>query len=141
MTDVATLASDAERERCARALRDHAAAGRLTVGELESRLDRAYAARYRYELRSLLRDLPHDMGARIAFAVDRIDRVILRAHAASFAFVALLLIAMWAVLGQGAFWPAFVLAPWAVFLASHAGGSYGLRRLLRGTPHRRRLTA
>ena len=132
MGDVATLASDAERERCARALRDHAAAGRLTVEELESRLDRAYAARYRSELRFALRDLPRDTGRRVACVVDRIDRLFLRMHAASFAFAALLLIGLWIVAGKGEFWPAVLLAPWALMLGSHVGGSWGVRRMLRG---------
>jgi hypothetical protein len=138
---VATLASDAERERCARALRDHAAAGRLTVAELESRLERAYAARYRWELRSALSDLPSDVGRRVACLVDRLDRLFLRAHLASFAFATLLTVGLWFVSGEGAFWPALLIAPWGVLLASHVGGSWGVRRMLRGAPRRRRLAA
>ena len=45
MTDPDLRASDAEREHHAELLREHAAQGRLTVDELDERLDRVYAAR------------------------------------------------------------------------------------------------
>ena len=46
MTDELDLrASDAERERVAASLREHCAAGRLTLEELSERLDEAYRAR------------------------------------------------------------------------------------------------
>jgi hypothetical protein len=51
-------ASDAERERVARFLRDQAAEGRLTHEELEERVGRAYAAKTVRELQELLVDLP-----------------------------------------------------------------------------------
>ncbi len=54
----ALRASDAERERTATLLRDHAGAGRLTPEELDERLDAAYGARTVGELEALLRDLP-----------------------------------------------------------------------------------
>ena len=137
-----TRASDAERERCAGALRDHAAAGRLEFGELEERLGRAYGARYRAELRALLRDLPRDHGRRLARLVDRIDRVILALHAVSYAAVGVMLVALWALAGQGDFWPLIVLAPWGVVLAWHIAGSWSIRRMLRGrASSHRRLTA
>jgi len=51
-------ASDAERERTATLLRDHAAAGRITPEELDERLGAAYAARTVGELEALAHDLP-----------------------------------------------------------------------------------
>ena len=51
---LALRASDAERERTATLLRDHAAAGRLTPEELDERLDVAYAARTVGELDALV---------------------------------------------------------------------------------------
>src|SRR5436309_3108649 len=51
-------ASDAERERVVEALRAHAAEGRLAPDELEQRIEGAYAAATRAELRPLLADLP-----------------------------------------------------------------------------------
>ncbi|WP_053227038.1 DUF1707 SHOCT-like domain-containing protein [Solirubrobacter soli] len=51
-------ASDSERERVVTILREAAIAGRLTVEELDSRCERAYAAVTRGELAALLEDLP-----------------------------------------------------------------------------------
>jgi hypothetical protein len=51
-------ASDADRERVAALLRDHATVGRLSFDELDERLERAYAARTYGELGLLLVDLP-----------------------------------------------------------------------------------
>ena len=51
-------ASDSEREAAASQLRDHAAAGRLGVEELEQRLQAALGARTRGELATVLSDLP-----------------------------------------------------------------------------------
>jgi Domain of unknown function (DUF1707) len=49
---------DADRERVAALLRDHAAAGRLEPDELEERLGRVYAARYGSDLEAALAELP-----------------------------------------------------------------------------------
>ncbi|HEV8556404.1 MAG TPA: DUF1707 domain-containing protein [Actinophytocola sp.] len=51
-------ASNADRERVAKILHDAMAEGRLTVGELEERLDQVYAAKTIGELQPLTRDLP-----------------------------------------------------------------------------------
>jgi hypothetical protein len=51
-------ASDADRERTVTALRHHALEGRLTVDELDERVERAYAARTLRELAELQADLP-----------------------------------------------------------------------------------
>lgn len=50
--------SDADRDQVAHVLGEHAAAGRLTPAELETRLTRAYAARTDGDLAELVRDLP-----------------------------------------------------------------------------------
>src|SRR3954466_8622699 len=50
--------SDADRERVAEHLRDAAGEGRLTVDELDERLDLAFAARTRSDLELLTADLP-----------------------------------------------------------------------------------
>lgn len=54
----ALRASDAERHQVVELLGEHAAAGRLTLSELEERIVRAYAATTRDELAELTRDLP-----------------------------------------------------------------------------------
>jgi Domain of unknown function (DUF1707) len=51
-------ASDADRERAVAALRHHAAAGRITLEELDERSERAYAAKTLRELAELHADLP-----------------------------------------------------------------------------------
>jgi hypothetical protein len=51
-------ASDDERHRMVELLGDHAAAGRITLSELEERVARAYAATTRAELVGLTDDLP-----------------------------------------------------------------------------------
>jgi Domain of unknown function (DUF1707) len=51
-------ASDADRDRTAALLREHHAAGRLTVEEFNERLDKAYAAKTLGDLDELLADLP-----------------------------------------------------------------------------------
>jgi hypothetical protein len=50
--------SDAEREATAAELREHYASGRLTLDELNERVDQAFAARTRADLDALMRDLP-----------------------------------------------------------------------------------
>ena len=51
-------ASDAERERTADVCAARPGEGRLTVDELDERLDAAYGARTRSELDALVRDVP-----------------------------------------------------------------------------------
>ena len=51
-------ASDDERERVAREIREHYAAGRLDDDELNERVEAAYAARTQSELNALRADLP-----------------------------------------------------------------------------------
>jgi hypothetical protein len=50
--------SDADREATAGQLREHYADGRLTLDELNERLDQAFAAKTRAELNAVMRDLP-----------------------------------------------------------------------------------
>ena len=56
--DAKIRAADADRDRIAAALREHMAAGRLTIEEFDERLDRAYAAKTLGELDQLMADLP-----------------------------------------------------------------------------------
>ena len=54
----ATRASDSERDQVVELLSEHAAVGRLTLAELEERIQQAYNARTHAELAILTRDLP-----------------------------------------------------------------------------------
>jgi Domain of unknown function (DUF1707) len=51
-------ASDGDRERAVAALKEHCAAGRLTLEELPERVARAYGARTLGDLADVMRDLP-----------------------------------------------------------------------------------
>lgn len=62
-SDPRTRASDQDREWTAAALGGHYAAGRLTLGEFQERLDQVYAAKTLGELDRLMADLPEaDLG-------------------------------------------------------------------------------
>jgi hypothetical protein len=58
MADADIRASDDDRERTAEQLRQAASQGRITVDELEERLQTAYAARTQGELAPIVADLP-----------------------------------------------------------------------------------
>jgi Domain of unknown function (DUF1707) len=118
-------ASDEERDRAARALRHHCAAGRL---ELDERLDRVHAARTVAELRSPLRDLPAERGGRILRRLALWQRWALRAHAAGYAAGNGVLIGVWALTGSSGFWPAWALVPTTWLLVWHAAAPRALAR-------------
>ena len=108
-------ASDAEREHHAELLREHAAQGRLTVDELDERLDRVYAARTLGELAPVVADLPapspRERPARRRARTLRPDVV-------AYLAVNLMLIVIWAATGAGYFWPIWPLLGWGVGLAT-----------------------
>jgi hypothetical protein len=126
------LASDAEREHSVRALRHHYAAGRLDRDELERRVERAYRAGTRAQLRRLLHDLPRPHSGGLALRFYRFQRELLPYHASAYVSINGALTGIWAATGEGHFWPAGVLAPTTVLVVSHAFGSRWLRTRLRG---------
>jgi hypothetical protein len=120
--DPGLRASDDERESTATLLRDHGAAGRLDVDELEQRVAAAYAARTHGELEALVADLPGRPPARPVVAPHR------HRHGwGGFVPVSILLIAIWAISGAGYFWPAWVMVWWGFALVMKSGP--GLLRL------------
>jgi uncharacterized protein DUF1707 len=133
MAGTGLLVSDGERERAARWLRRHYADGRLSLEELEQRLDRVWVARTREDLVRLFGDLPsqrvHEGRKRFALFLRRS----LPVHAAGWASANGLLIGIWALTGGGPeFWPAWALVPSTGALAWHAGGVYMIRRAVPG---------
>ncbi len=142
----AVRASDAERERTATLLRDHAGAGRITPEELSDRLDVAYAARTVAELDALLADLPPAAEPGPRAPEPRRDEARRRVlHAIGIAvLVNLVAIGIWLASGtDGSFWPKWVLLLSAVrfaFLAwaelGPAGAHRGEAHLGRGGSHR-----
>jgi hypothetical protein len=125
------LASDDERERAVRALRSHYSSGRIDHEELERRVERAYRACTRGELRVLLTDLPRARGGALGQRFYRLQRELLPYHAGAYVSINGALTAVWAATGEGRFWPAGVLAPTTVLVVSHAFGSRWLRTRLR----------
>jgi hypothetical protein len=110
-------ASDAERESTVTLLREHGAAGRLDVEELEQRVGAAYGARTHGELSALLTDLPARTPVRPVAPRPR-----WHGHEwAGFLQVNVVLVAIWAVSGAGYFWPAWVMAWWACALLMKSG--------------------
>ena len=133
MTGVPDIrASDAERERVATQLREHAAEGRLDVDELDERLQQAYTARTRAELDALTADLPASAPARPGPPTARDRSWGLVERAGSYVGVMAILIVIWAVTGAGYPWFIWPAIGWG--LAVLTTGKTGLP----GGPRRRR---
>ena len=133
-------ASDIERERTVASLRRAFATGRLRMDELEERIERAYDATWRSELRALTRDLPFEMPIdrqRVAGGVDRVQRAFLRMHAWCYVSANTVFVSMWAWGGGEAFWPAATIIPGGALLAWHHKGSRAVSRRLQGRPQPR----
>jgi hypothetical protein len=127
-------ASDAERERTVASLRRAYAAGRLELRDLEQRVERAYDAEWRHELRALTRDLPFELPVdrrKVAGGVDRFQRAVFRFHAWCFVVFNTVLVSMWAWGGGSEFfWPALSIVPGLFLLACHSHGSKAASRRL-----------
>lgn len=149
-------ASDDDRDRTASLLREHHAAGRLTVDEFQERLDATYAAKTLGQLQELLSDLPsidlyrlpeQDMrrqagqGGQPAVPQGRLSPH-WRAAWGSWASVSMLLAVIWLIgtasSGFGnlqGMWFLWVAGPWGAILLSrwlfgqHPGGGPGSRQL------------
>jgi hypothetical protein len=147
MTDIeraAIRASDADRERVVAILREECAAGRLTLTELEERLEETYAARMLADLDRPLRELPvlarraaaapvgpaGPVGASPVAAAstpmlhaDHDEGKGFMAHFTSYVIINAFLIGIWAMTGGGYFWPAWPLMGWGIGIAFHAVGA------------------
>lgn len=123
--------SDAERERALRALKAQYAEGRLSTEELEARIEDVYRSGTRTEMAVHLRGLPL-RGVRwlIVSRARRIQRALLRMHLFTYATVNASLLGIWALTGEGIFWPAWFLLPSTALLAWHAVGSRKVTRAL-----------
>lgn len=115
--DPGLRASDDERESIVTQLREHGAAGRLDVEELEERVAAAYTARTHGELGALLTDLPGRPPAPRPVVTHRghgHERM-------GFLPIIVLLIAIWAVTGAGYFWPVWVIVWWGFAMVMRSG--------------------
>ena len=120
--------SEADRERCARALREAHAAGRIDHDELEERLDLVLAARTSLELRAARRGLPLTPPRPAPGTLGRLHRAALGLHAAAYAGGNGAAVGVWALAGEGFFWPAILLVPTTGLLAAHAASGPVVRR-------------
>jgi hypothetical protein len=123
--------SDAERERVLEALRVNYAEGRLSTDELEARVEGVYGSATHAQAAVHLRDMPlRGLLAFLALGLRRVQRALLRMHVLTFVAVNASLVCIWALTGQGSFWPALLLVPSAAVLAWHIAASRALTRAL-----------
>lgn len=115
--------SDTEREQVATALGQHMALGRLTMSELESRLDAAYAARTRSELDVVSSDLPRTEGVHKSAQAPETPSRACSWH--PWALTGAICVLVWFAtsLAQGHpvdFWPIWVIGPWGIIVLARA---------------------
>ena len=123
--------SDSERERALGALKAHYAEGRLSTEELEARVEDVYRSRTRSEAATHLRDLPLQGVRRLIVSwAERVRRAVLRLHLFSYATVSASVVGIWALTGQGVFWPVWLLIPSTAVLGWHVVASRRLSRAL-----------
>jgi hypothetical protein len=140
LADQQLRASDAEREQAVAALREHAAAGRLTMDELDERAQAAFAARTRQDLRALLHDLPGQLPARRTAWLAAKKRAH-SAHVRAYLLVSFGLVALWALTGAGYFWPVWPIMGWGIGVGSHTVGCRAASGRARRTPASERVPA
>jgi Domain of unknown function (DUF1707) len=124
-------ASDEQRERAARDIREHFAAGRLTEDELSDRVQAVYSARTQQELQGLLADLPKlpatraEQKAALAARRGELQRRLLQETGGGAAlFVMCVLI--WVLSGaHGQFWPIWVALVTLIPLVRNGWRLYG----------------
>lgn len=133
-------ASDADRDRVARALREHCAQGRIGVDELDERLERVYRSKTLGDLEAVTGDLPEQdlyelpvPASRQSLPANRLGgiyRTGLRAGWMTYATVNALCLVVWLIgaVTTGAWYPwwVWVAGPWGVLML--AGEVFGPRR-------------
>ena len=138
--------SESERDQTVRSLTKHCGDGRITLDELEQRIEAAFAASTTAELAELVRDLPSDIqqlgvthvtpspalqqrpsrtapssNPLLSPQARRAGEVALRVHTVVFLAVMALIVAIWVLAGFGYPWPIWVVLPWGTALGIHAG--------------------
>jgi hypothetical protein len=108
-------ASDEDRERAAKEIREHYASGRLNDDELSSRLSAAYGAQTQGDLQAVRADLPplpptpSEQKAELVARRSHLTRRLLQQTGASLG-VFIMCTVIWAAAGaSGFFWPIFTL--------------------------------
>ncbi|SEG32861.1 protein of unknown function [Thermomonospora echinospora] len=141
--DPGMRASDADRDRVAESLREHCAVGRITVDELQERLEAVYVSKTFGELSRVTADLPEEdlyerpvpaRGAASATVAKRPQGELaqrgMRAVWATWAMVSAINFTVWlalALTGEVVYpWWIWVAGPWGAVLL--AGTLFGGRR-------------
>ena len=122
--------SDADRDHAERALRDAYAHGRFGADEHEARLEQVHRARSVAEIAWAVRGVPRHRPPGRRGVVARVHRAILGAHAAAFVGGNGAAVGVWALTGEGWFWPALILVPWSALFGAHAATGPVVRRAL-----------
>jgi Domain of unknown function (DUF1707) len=124
-------ASDEQRDRAAREIREHFAAGRLTDEELSDRVQAAYSARTEAELERLVADLPKlpatraEQSAALAERRSQLQRRLLQETGGGLCLLAVCVV-IWAASGaHGQFWPIWVLLVVLIPLVRNGWRLYG----------------
>lgn len=117
--DADIRSSESERERVIERLRVHAGEGRLDVPELEERIEAAYSAKTRGELRELLGDLPKPTPIRRR---PRTRRVVALGSAASALLPLLVAIALFSFAPPAFAWMGWPILGWWIFAGLPAAG-------------------
>ena len=145
-------ASDDDRERTVTLLREHHAAGRLTVEEFNERMDKAYAAKTLGDLDALMADLPAidlyrlpDASLPPSYRRQVPGASSLQAAAGagglvsehgrfspawaaawgSWLCVTLVCFVIWGLSGAGYLWPLWIVGPWgAIMVGRWISGSH-----------------
>jgi len=126
-----TRPSPSERDRAMAALKLRYREGRLSTEELEALVERVYTTVRRSEIAAYLWAMPlQTMRWLTLRRVRRLQATVLRFHAATYATINATALGVWALTGEGTFWPAVVLLPTTALLAWHAVLSRRLTRAL-----------
>jgi hypothetical protein len=117
-------ASDSDRDRVAAAIAQHLVKGRISVDEVDQRLESVFRARTVGELLAVTRDLPDGPSRPALSALPRIQvrrhlPLDFYIHVGNFFMVVGLWVLVWSVSG-GPFWPAWLALAWLPYLCLHA---------------------
>ena len=125
-SEAAIRVSDAERESVVTALAEHHAAGRLSLGEFEERVDVAYRAVTRADLDAVLSDLPRhpEVRPRSASTCEGWG-----GSWAAWVTTAVICLVVWVTSSIASrevlyFWPMWVIGPWGLAVVARRFGSH-----------------
>jgi hypothetical protein len=124
--------SDSDRERMLEALKRHYAEGRMSAGELETRVERTLTRSGGMPIGLYLLEVPLRLvGMLVSWRLRRLQRTLIRGHFAVYASVNAAALAIWGLTGASSFWPAWVLVPSTMLLGWHLFASRRLTHALR----------